>query len=108
VALLNKVSDGVGILQDVTGSEALVRLLGQLESKIVQEQYADHVKERKVLLLLDEVGKLPPLGLGRVNTGGVLHISSVRVGVNTSESSHVRKHAAKPARSAFAPIRNQQ
>lgn len=108
MALLNKVSHGVGILQDVTGSEALVRLQDQLEPKIVQRKYADHVEERKVLLLLDEVGKLAPLGLGRVNTGGVLQISSIHISASSSEDSHVRKRAATPARSAMARDWNRQ
>ena len=56
VALLDKVAHGKGVLVGVARGEALV----------------GHVEEGKVVLLLDNVGDLLPLLLGRVDTGGVV------------------------------------
>lgn len=52
VPLFDKVSDGKGVVVGVSGGEALV----------------GHVKEREVLLLLDDIGQFLPLIVGRVHT----------------------------------------
>ena len=76
VALLDKVSNSVGILQDVTGSETLVGLRSRAVVQV--QETTDHVEEGEVLLLLDNVTELPPLGLGGVDTGGVLILARHR------------------------------
>ena len=112
VSLLDKVSDGIGVFEDITRCEALVRLIvsfctvaspspssfvpynpSRLRSapasidtallvacrlqaapdEMTGETY--HVKEREVLLLLDNLGQLAPLRFGGVDTGGVLPVS---------------------------------
>lgn len=56
MALLDKVTDGVGVFVRVTGREPLVR----------------HIEERKVATILDGIGDGPPLLGGRVNTSWVV------------------------------------
>lgn len=56
VALLDEVTDGVGILVGVTGREPLVC----------------HVEERKVAVVLDDIGDGPPLFGSRINTSWVV------------------------------------
>lgn len=56
VTLLDKVTDGVGILIGVTGCEPLVC----------------HVEEREVTAVLDDIGDGPPLFGSRVNTSRVV------------------------------------
>lgn len=56
MALGNEVAGGKGILVSVTTGKALV----------------GHVEESEVALLLHDIADLAPLGLGRVNTGGVV------------------------------------
>jgi len=73
VSLLDEVSDGKGILEDVSGSESLVCLF--VSSADVNDDLAYHVEEWEVLLLLADVGKFLPLSLGRVDTSGVLVVS---------------------------------
>jgi hypothetical protein len=58
-ALLDEVSKSECILVGVSAGEALVR----------------HVEEGEVLALLDGLGNLQPLLLGRVNTSGVVSAS---------------------------------
>lgn len=59
VALLDEVAGSKGILVGVTASKALV----------------GHVEEGEVALLLHDIADLAPLGLGRVDTGGVVSAS---------------------------------
>ena len=73
MSLLDEVSDGKGILEDVSGSESLVCLF--VSSADVNDDLAYHVEEWEVLLLLADVGKFLPLSLGRVDTSGVLVVS---------------------------------
>jgi hypothetical protein len=56
VALSNEVAGGKGILVSVTAGKALV----------------GHVEESEVALRLHDIADLAPLGLGGVNTGGVV------------------------------------
>lgn len=59
VALLDEVAGSKGILVSVTAGKALV----------------GHVEEGEVTLLLHDIADLAPLGLGRVDTGGVVSAS---------------------------------
>jgi hypothetical protein len=56
VALLNEVAGSEGILVSVTAGKALI----------------SHVEEGEVVLLFHDIADLAPLGLGRVDTGGVV------------------------------------
>ena len=73
MSLLDEVSDGKGVLEDVSGGESLVCLV--VSSADVNDDLAYHVEEWEVLLLLADVGKFLPLSLGRVDTSGVLVVS---------------------------------
>ena len=73
MSLLDEVSDGEGVLEDVSGGESLVCLV--VSSADVNDDLAYHVEEWEVLLLLADVGKFLPLSLGRVDTSGVLVVS---------------------------------
>jgi hypothetical protein len=89
VALLDKVPHGVRVLENVAGRKALVRLKRELLHSAMSDRASlrrvlanprtHHVKEREVLLLLDQLGQLAPLRLGRVDTRGVLRISTRRL-----------------------------
>lgn len=59
VALLDEVARSEGILVSVTAGKALV----------------GHIEEGEVLLLLHDIADLAPLGLGRVDTSGVVSAS---------------------------------
>jgi hypothetical protein len=54
VALLDKVSDGESVLEDISGSESLVCLL--VSSALVKATLAYHVEEGEVFLILADVG----------------------------------------------------
>jgi hypothetical protein len=59
-------SDVVALLDEVTGSE------GILVSVTAGKALVGHVEEGEVVLLLHDIADLAPLGLGRVDTGGVV------------------------------------
>lgn len=59
VTILDELAEGIGILVSGAGGETLV----------------GHVEEGKVASLLDNLGKLVPLSLGGVDTGGVVSAS---------------------------------
>ena len=54
VALLDKVSDGKGVLEDITGGESLVCLSVSSVDEEIETAY--HVEEWEVLLLLADIG----------------------------------------------------
>lgn len=92
MALLDKVSDGKGVLEDIARSESLVCLAVSIVLALnVQDTY--HVEEGEVLLLLADVGKLLPLLFRWVNTGGVLAVSRVRSPLSVYLRGH--KHVAR-------------
>lgn len=73
MALLDKVSDGKGVLEDIARCEALVRLWPISEVfRTEMRCVTHHVEEGEVLLLLADVREFFPLLLRRVDTGWVL------------------------------------
>ena len=91
VALLDEVSDGEGVLEDVSGGESLVCLV--VSSADVNDDLAYHVEEWEVLLLLADVGEFLPLSLGRVDTSGILVVSHIPRDVGQNIRGH--KHVAR-------------
>lgn len=73
MTLLDEVSNGKGVLEDISRGESLVCLF--VSSADVNDDLAYHVEEWEVLLLLADVGEFLPLSLGRVDTSGVLVVS---------------------------------
>lgn len=79
VALLDKVSDGVGVSVDVTGGKALV----------------GHVEEGEVALGLDDLLNLSPLLGSGVNTGGVVGTGVQKDGGSVGGSLQVGEQTLK-------------